>query len=612
MMDPLQLYSAHLDGYQLTRPETMRLSKWIAADPKNADAIVGLSYLHEGIDSRMCLPEMLDELADAEDPELRAEITQSLGQLWDTIEETARVSLDAAPSNTRNTAMWASLAAVAATVVICLTGYALMRPKQPQVGNVPVAAAPSEAAPQQETDATDRASEQPTERPARLVATIEATLDAVWSRDKPPEVGGILIQNEAIELQQGVLQLRTNVGHTLVLQGPVHVKLESAQRAHVLSGKVSGMVGEHSGSLEFVTPTAHVVDLGTEIGVGVDEQQRTLVAVYDGAVEVSSRSQPGGDKLTVLAGYETEVDQDGVLQDSPQRSRHSRAFVRTDEVALMQGAAVGQRDAEAQARFFALLRSETLLAYQSFDAASDGQLHTFGWAEPAMRRYGGRFVATDLTEDPTAGRGSLRMGPSSRAFANLDLSDDSRIADAELLSDDRLVGGPGTEIWVAWRSQATTPAHDSETFAGVSLTVSDESNLFETFVGRIHQIQAIGLQLNQGGDPPIRLKYPIDFDSGTPETQTRDVDSELHQWVVRVVYGESESHVSMWFDTPIADVADQPPAVEQREMVPEFDRIRLALGDDVGQWLFDDLMVAESAEKLAEAAQLLAQPVAQQ
>ena len=151
-------------------------------------------------------------------------------------------------------------------------------------------------------------------------------------------------------LASGLMEITYDTGAKVILQGPVAYEVESEDGGYLSLGKLSARVekkeegrtrtGEVPASRSslliahsyFVvrTPTAVVTDLGTEFGVEVDDQGKTVSSVFRGSVEVrattNGKSASGGRILR--AGESAVVKNAGSVGDE------------TDPVAMLAPAAV--------------------------------------------------------------------------------------------------------------------------------------------------------------------------------------------------------------------------------------------------------------------------------
>ena len=90
-------------------------------------------------------------------------------------------------------------------------------------------------------------------------------------------------------------------------RGPVSWQLASQQRLQLDSGQLVAHVPARAIGFTVATPTAEVVDLGTEFGVHVDAQGQTNVQVFEGAVEFSlstpASAKPASGPATVRGAW---------------------------------------------------------------------------------------------------------------------------------------------------------------------------------------------------------------------------------------------------------------------------------------------------------------------
>jgi ferric-dicitrate binding protein FerR (iron transport regulator) len=212
----------------------------------------------------------------------------------------------------------------------------------------------------------------PAERVPGYVATLVQATRCVWEGDgQPPHLGSRLLPGE-LRLQKGLARIRFDSGPDLVVEGPSALRLDSGTAATVLRGKVVFRADETAPPFDLHTPSATLVDLGTEYAVVVDPEGEE-VHVFDGQV----RRLPN----TPAAGKaETEQLQAG------QARRYGPS-----------PAAPGRPTALAPERFVRRLAdpgpfppnpAAGLLAYEGFDYADPTDLGQdranggLGWASP--------------------------------------------------------------------------------------------------------------------------------------------------------------------------------------------------------------------------------------
>ena len=71
-----------------------------------------------------------------------------------------------------------------------------------------------------------------------------------------------------------MLQLTYDTGAKVTVEGPVDMVMTTAIEAKLSEGKIAAAVPRFARGYTILTPTAEVVDLGTEFGVSVDEVGR--------------------------------------------------------------------------------------------------------------------------------------------------------------------------------------------------------------------------------------------------------------------------------------------------------------------------------------------------
>ena len=95
-------------------------------------------------------------------------------------------------------------------------------------------------------------------------------------------------------LVSGLLEITYDTGAKVILQGPVTYKVESVAGGYLSVGKLLGKVtGNAAKGFRIETPTAEVVDLGTEFGVDVAKDGTSEIHVLKGLVQTQFRHASG-------------------------------------------------------------------------------------------------------------------------------------------------------------------------------------------------------------------------------------------------------------------------------------------------------------------------------
>lgn len=106
---------------------------------------------------------------------------------------------------------------------------------------------------------------------------------ADWSSPAPTE-----IHNQLLRLSNGVVTIALTDGASIQVRGPAELKLDSPNRVTLERGDLAAAVPPAAIGFTVSTPSARVVDLGTEFRVLVSDGGDTAVRVERGRVEMSS------------------------------------------------------------------------------------------------------------------------------------------------------------------------------------------------------------------------------------------------------------------------------------------------------------------------------------
>lgn len=143
------------------------------------------------------------------------------------------------------------------------------------------------------------------------VAVVQSASDLV-SENGAIAPGTAIQRGQAQSIAAGIVELKLSQGATLLIEGPAEWIIDGDNSATLKRGKLVAEVPAKAVGFAVETPTARVVDLGTEFGVELDEQGATQVHVYRGAVSTSSTTSVGVKPITrLVAGQSIKVDVDG-------------------------------------------------------------------------------------------------------------------------------------------------------------------------------------------------------------------------------------------------------------------------------------------------------------
>ena len=129
-----------------------------------------------------------------------------------------------------------------------------------------------------------------------VVGKITGMVDCNWADPQTATIDGAnVLLGRKYALSSGLMEITYRTGAKVILQGPVTYGVESRNGGFLAIGKLTGKVEvEAAKGFSVRTPTATVVDLGTEFSVEVRPDQTTDVHVVRGAVEAVRDGRTGG------------------------------------------------------------------------------------------------------------------------------------------------------------------------------------------------------------------------------------------------------------------------------------------------------------------------------
>ncbi len=135
--------------------------------------------------------------------------------------------------------------------------------------------------------------------------------------------GDRLPKNIPLTLSQGVAKLDLPNGVTAVIEGPASFRLTGENAVALEGGHSWFRVPSGAKGFKVTASSVEVLDLGTEFGIDLREDQPAAVHVLDGAVEAVARSG-NGEKIRISAGQACSLAPNGRWQALPGASPHFR------------------------------------------------------------------------------------------------------------------------------------------------------------------------------------------------------------------------------------------------------------------------------------------------
>lgn len=162
------------------------------------------------------------------------------------------------------------------------------------------------------------------------IASLTESAHAQWAdTDCPIEIGTRLNQDEMRFLKQGVVKILFDSGAEVVLEAPSVIKLQDSDSMAIYSGRLYASVPRQATGFVVNTPSARIIDLGTEFGVDVDVSDTVRAEVYKGRVALQVGSDSAASNECIIG-----IGQAGLVNQSGQLfvtgfSLQKRGFVRS-------------------------------------------------------------------------------------------------------------------------------------------------------------------------------------------------------------------------------------------------------------------------------------------
>ncbi len=149
----------------------------------------------------------------------------------------------------------------------------------------------------------------------KLVARITGLHNCRWSPEgrAPLSYDHMGIGRE-LKLDAGLVEITYYNGAKLVLEGPVTFTVEEENACRLELGILTAKVSQQAVGFTVKTPTAEIVDLGTEFGVQVEQGGTADVHVFVGQVEVGGKMD--GRRRRLAAGQSVKIDTSGKVTET--------------------------------------------------------------------------------------------------------------------------------------------------------------------------------------------------------------------------------------------------------------------------------------------------------
>lgn len=131
--------------------------------------------------------------------------------------------------------------------------------------------------------------------PGELVATLVASPGGALRYQGDLLSANATIRTGNYELEKGISSILFENGVNVVIEAPAAFDIDSAMRITLNRGRVAANVPPEGIGFEIATPSAQIIDHGTEFAVEVNDDQSSEVHVFKGEVEVQPLAVADGD-----------------------------------------------------------------------------------------------------------------------------------------------------------------------------------------------------------------------------------------------------------------------------------------------------------------------------
>lgn len=164
---------------------------------------------------------------------------------------------------------------------------------------------------------------------ASTAARVTGLVNCDWPEGVAPlKFGDPLAPGQRLNLEKGLMQLTFGTGAKVVIEGPTDFTVMTPSQATLERGKVAAAVPRFARGYTILTPTAEIVDLGTEFGVDVDTAGRSEVHVFEGDVVARSRTGGASQPKLIQAQQDEAVDFRGLNEGARRIPADQSKFVR--------------------------------------------------------------------------------------------------------------------------------------------------------------------------------------------------------------------------------------------------------------------------------------------
>lgn len=316
-------------------------------------------------------------------------------------EPNPRLNADQQAISARMIRRWRRLATAASVLIVCLLIWTTIRSRSDQVSRNQTIGL---------EEVTDDVALQAPGVPWNKRAVVGTVVQSFGATLSVPDAHLTLSQGDeartgAYELKAGIVELGFITGVDVIIEAPCRFTIENAMRMVLNEGSLSAKVSAAGEGFIVDTPSASVVDFGTEFGVEVFADMSSEVHVFEGEVDVKPRhANPNAAAVKLHTNHATRVDKTGVIPQSIDID-HERFIRELDDPSA------------ASNSYVKLVTSFAPIVYLRMEVAADGKtIPDMGSGQSVGKIHSGTMIEPPFA--PGIAGGSLRFGgPQRRAYA---------------------------------------------------------------------------------------------------------------------------------------------------------------------------------------------------
>jgi ferric-dicitrate binding protein FerR (iron transport regulator) len=151
--------------------------------------------------------------------------------------------------------------------------------------------------------------------PMPEMAVMMETQGARWESSTLPTEPGSVLGSGRLRLAEGLARLRFARGADVTLEGPAELEVIGAQVCRLHRGSLVAHVPEQARGFSVLTPSATLIDHGTDFGISTDETGHANVQVMQGEVEL--RHASGAPPLRLMTREMAAITPEKLLPAMP-------------------------------------------------------------------------------------------------------------------------------------------------------------------------------------------------------------------------------------------------------------------------------------------------------